>query len=168
MADRKRLVPLKQLAPLRSGSGQLKLPPAMARLRSQTPDVAAVSRGGMEVFAESGDTQPCQLSKGKAGLRPCHVELLFVGAVQSQRRGVDPGMYLRFCTERSGAGRLVRVKDHSDALAKSNRYCACATGGDADRRASCATDMGAKTALDVKAPRSRKPAKPRKPRARRR
>ena len=68
--------------------------------------------------------KPPKGSKVKS-LRPCHIELAFVGDKISQKQGVPPGAYLRLCMEWAGDAYLIPVSDHQDAMKKSKEICKC-------------------------------------------
>jgi hypothetical protein len=83
-----------------------------------------------------------KVRKGTKGtLRPCHIELAFIGERIGSKHKVPPGAYLRLCTEWAGEAFLIPVKDHTDALTKSREICAC---HQSKSRKKCATAFKAK------------------------
>lgn len=83
-----------------------------------------------DVFPEvTSTTWRCKRKPAKGTpqktLRPCHVELAFLGKEIAQKQKVPPGAYLRLCTEWAGEAFLIPVEDHADALTKSREICEC-------------------------------------------
>ena len=137
MPKRIHIVAKGELSTYQTQEMQLVSPAALERERQVAPDYAPARYNSHSVAPEVAIPRHCT-RKGAKKLRPCHIELLFVGDELGAKFNVAPGAYLMACAKWAQPGALIPVRDHAHATRVSANFCSCRT---ANRPAgACATE----------------------------